>query len=852
MNTISSLIDADGVGRSISALITPGSVFEIRILNGYTDTPKYTSTYAGYFKNDQQGIAKAIAQLKSFGGFESAYVTAQTVDARLLSRANHKIKKVGAGATTSDRDILSYSNLLIDFDPVRPAKTSSDDESHSLAIDRAYATKKFLASNHFPDPIVADSGNGAHLIYRVSLPNDEEVSKADTGLVYRFLQSIHERFNGNGIDIDLKVFNPSRIWKLYGTRACKGDHCPELGCPWRMSSILELPEAIVELDRSLIEEIAKPIPKEIAKASGRVPAFSNGHMPVMKEKIAFLEAFVAKHGIKVRSSGTYKDGVRYVLEECAWDSSHKAPDACIYAYQNGYAATCSHNSCAGKGWKDFRAVFEPGVNGQASQPKPNQTKEKKEKVSLDMIAVDFVMMYGNDWGFEPISGTWYQWTGKFWQDMHESEGQRKSCVSLDGIVRDLMLSRDMPVNKSADLDCVVRLAAIDCKRVFAQKPGLVNFSNGTLDTNSDELRAHSKADEIIYCLPYDYDEHGEWYEIMLFLQQMFPDKYASVAFMCHVGLALMRDNRVHQAGAIIGDPRTGKSTALDLALMTCGQKPRSYADKFILDPDLEGKRCRFIHNKNLICCADELPSAALRNEEIFKTMTAHGGVGMRGMCRDDEKDNGWKPKFLMAMNDRPEYKDNSGALRERLVPLMVSSTRARDARNVNIIDDFAPELGGFAASCIRMGKEALKRGYYPLSCKMKLIIGELAIANNTLKAFIEEECFLGADEEIFSQDLYQAYEEFCRMTGHEKLASNKMTNLLCQMKYGIEAHASKMNSYTGKKGRYLTGIRKRSAQDVQIAPISPDDNSDLPLASIQIDPMCQALWVDESNDNGSF
>ena len=325
-----------------------------------------------------------------------------------------------------------------------------------------------------------------------------------------------------------------------------------------------------------------------------------------------------------------------------------------------------------------------------------------DKPSLDVIADDFADNHKDDWGFNALSSAWSQWTGTHWQNMQDTEAQKKSCVTLDRIVRDLMRGRDLGINRSSDLDCVVRLAAIHCKRNFVPTPGVVNFRNGTLEVSTRTLRAHDRNDELTYCLPYDYDAHGEWPVICDFLQALFPDKYARQNFMVHVGLSLMADTKMAYAGAIIGPPRVGKSTALNLANLTCGISEGEYAGKTLFNPDLEGKRARYMQNKKRIVCIDELPAETLRNEETVKNMMAHSGVEMRGLMRDEALDNRWKPKIFMAMNEKPEYKDTSSAIKERIVPLMVSGTRPKDQRDLDLIDKMKPELGGFAANTVNL------------------------------------------------------------------------------------------------------------------------------------------------------
>ena len=72
-------------------------------------------------------------------------------------------------------------------------------------------------------PVTGDSGNGAHLLYRIDLPNDEPA----TLLVRGCLAALDVLFSDDRVSVDTANFNASRIWKLYGTVSRKGDDTPE-------------------------------------------------------------------------------------------------------------------------------------------------------------------------------------------------------------------------------------------------------------------------------------------------------------------------------------------------------------------------------------------------------------------------------------------------------------------------------------------------------------------------------------------------------------------------------------------------------------------------------------------------
>ena len=161
-----------------------------------------------------------------------------------------------------------------------------------------------------------------------------------------------------------------------------------------------------------------------------------------------------------------------------------------------------------------------------------------------------------------------------------------------------------------------------------------------------QLRDHDKNDCLTYCLEYDYSPDAEHPTITNFLEMVIPDVYARQAYIAHTGLSLIGDMLMHYAGILYGPPRSGKSTLLNLTNVVCGVEDGDYAGYTLFSPDLEGKRARYTRNRKRVVCIDELPVEALRHEETVKNMTAHSGVEQRGIGRDEEEGNKWRPSCL--------------------------------------------------------------------------------------------------------------------------------------------------------------------------------------------------------------
>lgn len=224
--------DPDAIRKTLSVIgFGPDHVTELRALNVRSEANSpYTATYGGYF-DDPEALVKAACSIKFATGW---YIIPNPLHPDSLSRICNRIRKLDKGEATQDTDVLRRSWMLVDADPVRLARISSTDEEHELALGQTREVAAYMRAKGWADPIIADSGNGGHLMYPIDLAAD------DGGLVDRCLKALDQKFSNPKVKIDTSVFNAARIWKLYGTPACKGDSTTNR--PHRMSRLLEVPD----------------------------------------------------------------------------------------------------------------------------------------------------------------------------------------------------------------------------------------------------------------------------------------------------------------------------------------------------------------------------------------------------------------------------------------------------------------------------------------------------------------------------------------------------------------------------------------------------------------------------------
>lgn len=217
------------ISRAVRVLYEPGTVVELR---AFSDK----GSISGYF-DDHRELAVQAAKLDDRG--YQIYTTLNPVSPALLARAENRIKQRPKDAT-KDGDIVERRWLPIDLDPCRPSGISASEAEKQAAALRAAEIKGVLEALGVSDPLEADSGNGFHLLYRVDLPNDRE----SLDLIKGVLEALDFRFSDSAVSVDVSNSNASRIWKLYGTMARKGDSTEER--PHRRSRLLEVPGTLGE------------------------------------------------------------------------------------------------------------------------------------------------------------------------------------------------------------------------------------------------------------------------------------------------------------------------------------------------------------------------------------------------------------------------------------------------------------------------------------------------------------------------------------------------------------------------------------------------------------------------------
>jgi hypothetical protein len=381
------------VSQALDILLEPNSVAELRAVG------TRRGTVSGYF-DDQSLLAKAALNLS--GKAPGVYVTLNPVRPDLLARAANRVRSHTKNAAC-DVDILLRRWFAIDFDPVRPAGISATDTEHEGALDRSRQCKGWLQAQGWPDPVLADSGNGGHLLYRLDLANEP----ANTELIKQCLQALGLRFSDEQVIVDLSTYNAARIWKVYGTLAAKGDNTSDR--PHRYAKLLEVHASAEIVRTEFLTTLAATLPQAPEAGHHKQCAFD-------------LAVWLSRHEIPIVSEAPWNGGRKWILNPCPWNPEHANKSAYIVRLPNGaIAAGCHHASCSGKDWPALRTLFdsEPTVahnecdadqdTGSGQRQDQEKLTQVKRLLALGAEAELFHTPDGEPYASLPVHGHHENW-----------------------------------------------------------------------------------------------------------------------------------------------------------------------------------------------------------------------------------------------------------------------------------------------------------------------------------------------------------------------------------------------------------------------------------------------------------
>ena len=581
------------------------------------------------------------------------------INPALFARSPNRITQ-GLPAT-SDDDVQEHTYLLIDIDPERPSHVSASHAEKKLAAQVLRTIYLSLDAEGWPQPIVGDSGNGMHLVYKVGLkPNDP--------IIRRFYAALSLFFDSDGVTIDQKVFNPARIWKLYGTAVRKGADVEDR--PWRLAKVLKIPEEFKRVPKKLVEQFAKRAPENrgamnSAKAR-RLDLWVSAHLPTVGDPIPWGDK-----------------GRKWVLDQCPFDENHRDRSAYIVQTHSGEVyAGCLHKGCVGsgrKGWRAFQDNFgrlNTASGDEAAAPAQTAGSSATLPGLTDLgNAKRLVQRFGQEIKYVPSWSKWLSYNGKRWELDETGRIMRLAEEAVADIFGEAASENDAERSRklykhavksesSRSLHAMVSLASSEPGmtvpiRKFDSDHWKINVSNGTIDLKTGQLMAFNKEDKITKLCPVEYDTNATCPIWDNFLHEIFDGRIDLISFIYrYLGYSLTGSVREQKLIFLYGTGANGKSTFLNTIQRMMGTYSKQAAPELLVASksgrhptevaDLMGAR---------LVVSAEIDRGKSLAEASIKQMTGGDPIKARYMKQDFFE---FLPthKLWLAANHKPIIKGN--------------------------------------------------------------------------------------------------------------------------------------------------------------------------------------------------
>ncbi len=810
------------IKKALSILYDPGEVFEVRML------PKgKSSVYSGYF-NDIDKCAEIC--FKMDGIPEGIYTTINPCKPELLARAFNRVEpqKNSRGNSTTEPDILKRKWLMFDIDAVRPAGISASELEHELAIKTAIELSHNLKKDMgFPDAVVGDSGNGAHVEYRIDLPNSKEIKE----LLESVFKVIREKYN-KVPGIDLQTFaDANRIWKLKGSMVCKGDNLPER--PHRRSKLLETPDNREIVTIELLQKISDmlDITDKTQQPEKNTATPKNKGKAWTPDK---LESWLKEHGAVIERTKNEQNMTRFVLQTCLYNSEHDGhKEAEVHINATGMIGyKCHHNSCKDVTWKMVRAKNEEDYKEKQDFFSPCQKESSyKENQGLPTLAkVDdsyhwtdlgnaqrLKDTYGDRFRYCHPMNNWLVWDNTRWNLDQEAWIEQ---VGARGVLKQLFeeanniedndkrrdkLSLALKMQNAGRIAGMITLAKSEpgipiLPEILDKDKMLFNVQNGTIDLRTGKLRPHSKDDYITKISPVIYDDKATCPTWTAFLNKIFDNKKDVIEYLQRkAGYILTGETIEEEIDELYGTGSNGKSKFVEQIMYILGE----YAVKSNVETiqaasdrtsgSSASSDVARLKGARLVTVSEPAKGTQL-NEQRIKDWTGRDHITARHLYQEPIT---FLPEFKLWIYTNYELRirgtDNGIWRRVKLVPFNVTIPDAEQDKKLDkkLLSESPGILNWMIKGCLMWQKEGLK------------VPTEIIEATETyreeqdyLGEFFKVCCELNKDKKCQFSCVFLVYRAYCKIMDMKAQGRIGFIDTL-KSKNFKKVHSEQGNFYTG-------------------------------------------------------
>lgn len=539
-----------------------------------------------------------------------------------------------------------------------------------------------------------------------------------------------------------------------------------------------------------------------------------------------IKAWFEAHGLELTQDEWEKD--RYFVS-CPWEEEHSETeerltdsflrDGTSEKYPPLFHCSHSHSNCRDKGhgrhdlealarlWGDAEA-FGAIKRGGGEYPLTDMGNAER---MADRFAETL------RWCCD--RSCWLIWDGTHWREDRENQIVTMARETTRALVSDLaalgederkrLFAHFTKSESERGINGMVRLARALLPLLSLEldsDPWLLNFTNGTLNLQTGELRPHRREEMITRLLPFDYEPAAPCPYWEQFVATVTRNPELARFLQKAVGYSLTGSTREKCLFMLEGPTDSGKTTFLETignALREAGYGTQVPAEMLL------AKREGGIPSDLAKCAGRRFVWTSETDDNrrlatgLIKAITGRDRISARFMHHD------WFDftstfKLWFATNHRPTIRESGDAIWNRIRYVPFAFTVRRDEQDRELPAKLQAELPGIVRWAIDGCRMWLVEGLEPAEV-MSEALSTYRREMDLVAQWIEERCVREEGLESQANALYHAYSEWARRMNEIPLSPNKF-------KPAMLAHHPQVE----RRGRcYYQGIRLMTALEAE-------------------------------------
>lgn len=413
---------------------------------------------------------------------------------------------------------------------------------------------------------------------------------------------------------------------------------------------------------------------------------------------------------------------------------------------------------------------------------------------------------GEIYTLKQLHGNWYRFTGQYYEEidknllrksLYEFFGGRKyKKTTTDGFTiadYDLTKYGVDQILDAAITFCMISVSSIPC---WLDKPEqrpnpkhILVFPNGYLDINAylqGNLQLLPITPEFftLACYPYAFNPTAKCPQWQNFLNEIFYDDSAKQLLLQEwFGYNLVPDNSYEKFMMLLGPPRAGKGTILEILAYILGEKQviattfRDYTRRFGFYPFI-GKLAALIGDVSVGTNYD-----ATEALNILKRITGNDSVSIEQKGRDiTQTCIKLHTRFTMAANTMPRLPDFVRAIESRILIIQFLLTFA-GREDYTLKDRLKEEIAGILIWSLDGLKRLRESGLFTLPANHNSLLRRIRSELTPFAEFVDECCELGRGEKYYvpQERLYECWKIWAAKNGENAHSVRWMIKVLLSL-----------------------------------------------------------------------